>query len=389
MRKIDRVALGLSAFSAAAVLVFPFLSLRVTRLSQADGVSLLSALGPGRSFVLVGCLLLLALAGVAFRPGRSGAWAVAGSGMVTALLALWFAGEAAGRLATGLPFARVSLSAGAWVLLVSMLAASRTSRHHLPRGTFGRALMAGMPLLLFLPFLFGKLDSLSFMVEFVNRSGRFLLEFRRHLLLCTASVVTGSLVGIPLGYASTRVASLGGPVLAFAGTLQTFPSLALFGLLIAPLAYAADKVPFLKGLGVGGIGWAPAFVALSLYSLLPIIRNTFEGFESLQADMLDAANGMGMSRTQRLFRVEVPVAAPIVLGGVRVAAVQAVGNTAVAALIGAGGLGTFIFQGLGEAAPDLVLLGALPILLVAVLADGLLDALIRLLTPRGLREGSG
>jgi osmoprotectant transport system permease protein len=248
--------------------------------------------------------------------------------------------------------------------------------------------MTLLPLVLLLPFLAGKLDSLSIMVEFANRSGRFALELRRHLVLGLSSVASGSLIGIPLGYGSTRSPALKGPVFAVAGTLQTFPGLALFGLLVAPLAWLSGRFGLLRVLGIGGIGWAPAYIALTLYSLLPIVQNTFAGFASLSPDMLDAANGMGMTRRQRLFRVEVPVAAPIVLGGVRVATVQAVGNTAVAALIGAGGLGTFIFQGLGEAAPDLILLGALPILLMAVLLDGLLDVLVRLVTPPGIREAA-
>jgi len=388
VREEDRVTAVVAASCLAAMLFFPFMSLRATRLSPAEGISLFAALGPMRALLLFCLVLLLLGSGLGGAPKGWGTRISAATAVCLAFLVLEFSGSSAARLVFGRDFARVSLSSGAWVLLVGSFVLFRTVSRRLPKGNLERTFLRLLPLLLLLPFLAGKLDNLSLMVEFANRSGRFALELRRHLVLGLASVASGSLLGIPLGYASTRSPTLKGPVFAVAGTLQTFPSLALFGLLIAPLAWLSGRFALLKALGVGGIGWAPAYIALSLYSLLPIVQNTFAGFASLSPDMLDAANGMGMTRRQRLFRVEVPVAAPIVLGGVRVASVQAVGNTAVAALIGAGGLGTFIFQGLGEAAPDLILLGALPILLMAVLLDGLLDVLVRLVTPHGIREAA-
>lgn len=386
MREEDRVTAVVAASCVAAMLLFPFMSLRATRLSPAEGLALFSALGPSRAVPLLCLVLALFAPGLVRVPREWGTRISAATAVCLAFLVLEFSGSSAARLISGRDFARVSLSSGAWVLLGGSFVLFRTALRRLPKGNLERTFMTLLPLVLLFPFLAGKLDSLSLMVELANRSGRFALELRRHLFLGLASVASGSLLGIPLGYASTRSPALKGPVFAVAGTLQTFPSLALFGLLIAPLAWLSGRFDFLKVLGVGGIGWAPAYIALTLYSLLPIVQNTFAGFASLSDDMLDAANGMGMTRRQRLFRVEVPVAAPIVLGGVRVASVQAVGNTAVAALIGAGGLGTFIFQGLGEAAPDLILLGVLPILLMAVLLDGLLDVLIRLFTPHGIRE---
>lgn len=389
MKRGDRVTVTIAAACMAALFLFPFMSIRVTRLSPAEGLSLLSSLGPAGSSLLLGLLLALLASGIGFLPTGRQVMSTAVISVGLEFLVFWFSGSSAANLVSGSPFARVSLSSGAWVLLVGSFVLFRTALLRLSRGSPERIFAALLPLVLLVPFLAGKLDSLSFMVEFANRSGRFMLELRRHVALSFVSVVTGAVLGIPLGYASTRSRAVKGPAFAVAGTLQTFPSLALFGLLIVPLAWAAKRFSFLQALGVGGIGWAPAYIALSLYSLLPIVQNTFAGFDSLLPEVLDAANGMGMSRRQRLFRVEVPLAAPIVLGGVRVASVQALGNTAVAALIGAGGLGTFIFQGLGEAAPDLILLGALPILLMAVLLDGFLDVLVRFFTPHGIREEAG
>lgn len=127
-------------------------------------------------------------------------------------------------------------------------------------------------------------------------------------------------------------------------------------------------------------------IALVLYSLLPITINTFAGIQAISPDTIEAGIGMGMSKAQILARIEIPLSLPVVLAGVRTAAIQAVGNTTMAALIGAGGLGVFIFQGLGQAAMDLVLLGAIPVIMLALFVDGLIQLLIGIVTPRGARE---
>ncbi|GAI98181.1 unnamed protein product, partial [marine sediment metagenome] len=169
---------------------------------------------------------------------------------------------------------------------------------------------------------------------------------------------------------------------------QTIPSLALFGLLIAPLSALSFAFPTLREIGIRGVGDTPAIIALIIYSLLPIVRNTYVGLRQLDIAVIDAGIGMGMSRTQVFRKIEVPLAAPLVLEGVRTASVQSVGLAAVAALIGAGGLGWFIFQGLGQAAADLILLGAIPIIFLALIVDTIIRTIIRLATPKGLAGGN-
>ena len=141
-------------------------------------------------------------------------------------------------------------------------------------------------------------------------------------------------------------------------------------------------MPALGRIGISGVGPAPAVIALVLYALLPIVRNTAAGLAGVPASVLDAARGMGMSRRQSLWQVEVPLALPLVLAGLRIAVVQAVGLASVAALIGAGGLGAIMFQGLFADALDLVLLGAIPVVLLATVVDGLLKALAAASQPR-------
>jgi osmoprotectant transport system permease protein len=162
------------------------------------------------------------------------------------------------------------------------------------------------------------------------------------------------------------------PLFASLSIIQTIPSIALFALLLAPLALLATRVPILGRLGVAGVGLAPAIIALTLYSLLPIVRSTAAGIAQVPRPVIDAATGMGLSARQIFWKVEAPLALPVFIAGLRVATVQTIGMAIVAALIGAGGLGAIVFQGLLGGALDLVLLGVLPVAAMAVAVDAVL-----------------
>jgi len=200
-----------------------------------------------------------------------------------------------------------------------------------------------------------------------NRSEVLQLTFE-HLLLVLVATGAAAVVGIPVGIMLTRRASLAKPVLAVANVLQTIPSLALFGFLI-PI------------LGSYGIGRVPAIIALFLYSLLPIIRNTFTGINGVDPAVREAARGMGMTDWQMLTQVELPLAMNVIVAGVRVATVISVGTATIAAAIGAGGLGTYIFRGLRTVDRTLILAGAVPAAIMALGADFALGSLERLLSP--------
>jgi osmoprotectant transport system permease protein len=164
--------------------------------------------------------------------------------------------------------------------------------------------------------------------------------------------------------------------------IQTIPSIALFGILIAPLAWIAANLPGARAIGISGIGFAPALVALVAYGLLPVVANTLMGLTELPAATVEAARGMGMTWWQRLWRVELPLAFPVILTGVRIVLVQNIGLASIAALIGGGGFGVFVFQGIGQTAIDLVLLGAAPTVVLAFAAAVVLDSLIELCSRR-------
>lgn len=174
-----------------------------------------------------------------------------------------------------------------------------------------------------------------------------------HLFLVSIAISIAIFVGIPLGILITRKTYLRQPILGIANILQTIPSLALFGLLI-PIA---------------GIGVVPAIIALTLYSFLPIIRNTYTGITSVDPAIREAGKGMGMTDTQLLLQVEMPLAMGVILAGVRVATVIAIGIATIAAAIGAGGLGVFIFRGISVVNDQLILAGAFPAAVIALLAD--------------------
>ncbi|MDD2235223.1 MAG: ABC transporter permease [Desulfitobacteriaceae bacterium] len=191
----------------------------------------------------------------------------------------------------------------------------------------------------------------------------------QHIQLVLFSMLIAIVIGVLLGILITRVKSLEGPVLGGAGILQTIPSLALLGFML-PLF---------------GIGIKTAVAALFLYSLFPIIRNTYTGIKDVDKATIEAAKGMGMTDFQILFKVQLPLALTVMMAGIRTATVINVGTATLAAFIGAGGLGDFIFLGISRSLDALVLIGAFPAALLALLIDWLLGKLEKATTPRGLK----
>jgi osmoprotectant transport system permease protein len=189
-----------------------------------------------------------------------------------------------------------------------------------------------------------------------------------HTVLVLISMAFALAIGIPLGILLTRRAALRGWVLGFANVMQTVPSLALFGFLI--------PIPL-----IGGIGKRTAIVALVLYALLPILRNTLAGILGVDAAVRESAIAMGMTSGQLLWQVELPLAAPIILAGIRIATVTTIGTATIAAAIGGGGLGVFIFRGIASVDTTEILAGAVPAAMLALISDGGLTWIERRFSP--------
>jgi osmoprotectant transport system permease protein len=214
-------------------------------------------------------------------------------------------------------------------------------------------------------------ETINFIVANLPVIGQRTLE---HISIVSVSVAIAILTGVPIGILITQSQIAADRVLYVASVIMTIPSIALFGLLI----------PILSLIGQG-IGYLPAVIALILYSQLPIIRNTYTAVMNVDPALREAARGMGMTTIQRLREVELPIALPVIINGVRNAVVLNIAIAAIATYIGAGGLGTFISRGISQTDIRQLLTGALAVSLLAITADYTLLALQRALTSPGLR----
>ena len=376
LRVHNQVLLSLIVAAAAAAAAGGFVTLAPNRLVAGRPIMLWAAVSAPAG-AAIAALVALLLAAAFVPPRRACLWAQAAIAAALLLLVAGAAGTAADALAAAAPaLARVSLGAGFWGLLACSTLAlvdalGRAGAGGAARLAVGAAIAAAVAAMAGT----GGFDALSLAREYHTRRAVFADATLRHIALVAAAVGPAVLIGFPLGIAAFRRPRLEAPLFAALNLLQTIPSLALFGLLIVPLSALAAAVPALAALGIGGIGPAPAVIALVLYSLLPVVRNTAAGIGGVDAAVVEAARGMGMTRGQLFSHVELPLALPVLFAGLRIVTVQAIGLAVVAALIGAGGLGTFVFEGLGQYAADLILLGALPAIVLALLADFLLQLL--------------
>lgn len=274
---------------------------------------------------------------------------------------------------------RITLSSGLYLLLLSSGLLLGLSADEGPGEKRTFRLAFGVVLLLLLGLLLrGDFNAFSLVKEFRIKQGQFSQSLATHFFLAFGSVLAGFLVAAPLGYVAYRRRSFESGIMVPLSIVETIPSLSLFGILLVPLSFLG-KLPLFQGLGISGIGWAPAFVALSLYSLLPMARNTLVGFTAIDRSVVEAAQGMGMTSGEILRKIELPLAFPLILTGVRISLVQAFGGAVLAGLVGGGGLGTFVFLGLAEASPDLILLGVIPIVVITLVMDHIMKKLIEAL----------
>lgn len=373
---IDKLGVLIAAIGLAGALFLPFAVLRANRIVLGEPRQIIESL-PFAEAVILAAALGVALAIALFRSPPVLRLAASLGGLAILALAMGHAGTFL--TPQGNTFARVSPGGGFWVtgFALALLSADALTRLRL-KPVARIAILAAVALALGLLLWSGAWNDLSILKEYATRADAFWREAQTHVLLAFGSVVAAVVAGVPLGIFCQRVRPLRAAVLNVLNIVQTIPSIALFGLLIAPLAWVAANVPGAAAIGISGIGIAPALIALFAYSLLPVVSNTVVGLQSVSPAANDAARGMGMTDNQRLFGVELPLAFPVILTGIRIVLVQNIGLATIAALIGGGGLGVFVFQGVGQTAMDLVLLGAAPTVALAFAAAVVLDALVEL-----------
>lgn len=370
--RLDRPGL-LFAIVGLAGLALPLVQFKPNRIVPGEGLTLPAALPWGWPLLLT---LAAVLVGGCLRWPSALRLGAAAAGLLTVLLVL---GAAANHLTPPDDMlARVAPAAGFWLMALAfaLMLADALARMN-PVLWLRWLILAGTVAAVAVLLASGALDGVSVMREYAARQDIFLREARAHLTLAFGSLTLALLVGLPLGVALYQARSLRGPVLSVLNILQTIPSLALFGVMIPIFGWIAANVPGAAQAGVAGIGLFPALVALFLYSLLPVVSNTLTGLTGVNPATREAAIGLGLTQPQLLVQVLIPLALPVLLAAVRIVLVQNIGLAVIAGLIGGGGFGTFVFQGLNQTAMDLVLLGALPTIALALIAGIALDLLVR------------
>ncbi|MBS4210432.1 ABC transporter permease [Bacillus sp. FJAT-50079] len=207
--------------------------------------------------------------------------------------------------------------------------------------------------------------------EFLSSNGSELLfKTWEHIWISLIAALLGIIVAVPLGVALTRVPKLAGIVMGILSVVQTFPSFAILAFFIP----------------IFGVGKIPAIIALFFYSVLPILRNTYIGVNGVNRDLLEAGRGMGMTGWERIINIELPLSIPVIMAGVRLSTVYLIGWATLAAYIGAGGLGDYIFSGLNLYQPEYIIAGAIPVTMLALFTDLLLGKIEGWATPKGIKK---
>ncbi len=371
MNKIAILGVGFGSLG----MVLPLFVVKANRLVAGN---LLGVLGSPMFFWLIPLLCLITLVTISKLKTRG--IALLSLGQLTLLVLLFLLSVSSRELGIN-PISRIAPASGFWLLFLGAGLVAYAGALEMRRLWF--ASLGFLFIAFFL--LFGWLDSLSVLREYTANQAEFWQEALRHLQLAFFAWILSSLLGLVLGVYSAsrpRVLRLS---LGLANALQTIPSIALFALLIPFFSALARNFPILENLGIRGIGFAPALTALTLYGVLPVLRGTILGLQNIPESPLEAARGLGFTPSQIFWQVKLPLSIPLLLEGLRLAAVSLIGLTALSSLIGAGGLGGFIFTGLGSGAIDRVLLGAIPTLVLALLVNSGLRGLEFGLTPQGLK----
>lgn len=388
---VHKVGLTAATLGLLALFALPFATFRTSRIQTGDELSALASLGP--VWLLAIAFVWLALAAASLRDDRRALPAtLRGAAATVALVGtVLLCGVAAQRLlAHAGPFARVSIGAGAWANAIAAYMALLAARREVgPSTPLGITLTAAAPVAIVAILASGFLSDLGMAKEYANTKDRFWTEVAAQLTFSAAAMAIAVVVGIALGVLAYARPGFRGPIFTTVSVFQTIPGLAMIGLLFAPLAWLGANVPLMHQLGVGGLGWAPVVTSLTLYALLAVVRNTYTGLAGVPHDAVDAGRGMGMTGGQVMRRVRFPLATPVLFGGVRTSTIQTVGNATLGAFVAAGTLGLFIFGGLSQQATDLIMLGSVALVALALAIDAVLRVVQRLVSPRQGRSQTG
>ena len=347
-------------------LVLPVGDFKINRIMRPIPISLTDMIGP------FGVLLSVFILGVAVwtlfrhRNTRRVRWIQYALALLPSLL-LWGLSRT---IPVGIKFnpdaARMALGVGFYMILLGIVLAIGSH----PKATGPLVLLGIVPVVLV---VLNQIPMIGIVKEYQNYKATFNTEFLRHLTLAFSSGLIAILPGILLGYWAYKYPRSSEAIMSTVNLFQVAPTLSLLGLIMIPLSMLSKQFSWLKALGISGIGFTPAFVVLTLYALMPIVANAYAAFKQLDPAVLESAKGMGLTPRQILRQVSLPLASPIVLAGIRTAFTQNIGNAILAGLVGGGGFGAIIFLGLSQSASDLVLLGTIPVVILALVTESLFE----------------
>lgn len=370
---LDILRIFLALGFAVAIYGFDWLSVAPNRLLPGVGVSALDAFGPV-THGLVAAILVVAFTPRRFRlmPSQMDLLVCfCGSCLLLALLPV-ITGHAASGIMSGKPPAtRVALGGGFWLGYGIVFLAFLDSSHRLKRYWITILGVSSIAMILALAVTGGWLDHLSLAVEWQLRRAVLYDALMQHLRLSFSVVLIAFCISLPLGWLSFRYVRAAALLDALFGLIQVTPAIALFGILIPLLAVLLRVLPALRDVGFAAIGVFPAIVGISAYLTLPLMRGVASGLRNADSAVLESARAMGLGEWRTLWDVRLPLGRPVFVAALRVAVVQGISLVTLGGLIGAGGLGAIVFEGMGQFAPDLILLGALPVIALGLIADRL------------------
>ncbi len=377
MQKVsNKAAITISLLGILSIFLLPFFKVAKNRILPGDDIYLFDLI-LNKNIVAILYLSSWLLLIVALYFNKLKKVAVVITIITILLLQLLTSSVNNASLASLSSYARITLASAYWLsyflLLLVLVEITRVLNFSYTKKAFLIFLMIFLNILIIWQ---SNWNNIGVIKEYISNRSIFWLEVKNHILLFTVTILITIIVSSLLLFIIFSFKPLQNYIFTILNILQTIPSIALFGLLMAPLSALVSMYPHLKNYAIGGIGWTPALIGLVIYATLPLCRNAFEGITHVDENLKLSAKGMGMTRSQVFFNLTLPLALPIILTGLRSTMIITIGLVTVAKLIGFGGLGRFIFQGLGEQATDLILLGTIPIVFIAIGIDTMMAILI-------------
>lgn len=387
LQRFEPVAFAGASIGTLATVFGVFLEHRPNRVQSGLSVSALEAFGDAGWILLgvwIALALLLALPAAFPHSGKAAALAAALPAASIVPVSLLLASQSAeSHIAAAGDLARTSLGASFWLYVFAVYLVLRSSVLRITQ----RWLRAGISLLapsaVIALAAAGALGSLSIMIEYTRFERAFWENFQQHVAYTLGATGVALLAGVALGVWAAKRVRAETAIFGVLNVAQVMPALAFVGLIMPSMGWLAENSALARAIGVSGIGWAPVFLVLVMYALYPITRNTYAAIRALDKGIADAARGMGMDSRRRLLSIELPLAAPVVMAGIRIALVQTAAGAILAALVGGGGLGRIVFYGLEQTAEDLVVLGVIAIVGLGLALDVTLRFLIAILDRTG------